>query len=107
MNIIGRTFLHRTFPIYRNLFSYCLRETAPSLFEPSEPVGQLKSLLNKNTSTIHHRSLPGRTVGSQNIFFCRYVYDYRANRILKNPSINHFNSYSKIPTTSSTVTSSA
>jgi hypothetical protein len=44
----------------------------------------LKNLLNKNT---HHRPLPAKTVGNQNIFFCRYVYDYRAKRILKNPSL--------------------
>ena len=68
-------------------YSYCLRENSPNLFEHPEPIGQLKNLLNKNTSTIHHRPLPGKTVGNQNIFFCRYVYDYRAKRILKNPSL--------------------
>lgn len=66
---------------------YCLREKSVNLFEHSETIGQLKSLLNKSTTTIHHRSLPAKTVGHQNIFFCRYVYDYRVNRILKNPSL--------------------
>ncbi|CAM4799688.1 unnamed protein product [Rotaria magnacalcarata] len=82
---------------------YCLREKSSNLFEHAEPVGQLKSLLNKNTSSVHHRSLPAKTVGNQNIFFCRYVYDYRANRILKNPNCN---SYPITITTSSTTTSS-
>ncbi|CAF3007434.1 unnamed protein product [Rotaria socialis] len=82
---------------------YCLREKSSNFFEHAEPVGQLKSLLNKNTSSVHHRSLPAKTVGNQNIFFCRYVYDYRANRILKNPNLN---SYPITITTSSTTTSS-
>ncbi|CAF0959347.1 unnamed protein product [Adineta steineri] len=68
---------------------YCLREKSTNLFEHSEPIGQLKSLLNKNTSSIHDRPLPAKTVGNQNIFFCRYVYDYRVKRILKNPSLTN------------------
>ncbi|CAF0803935.1 unnamed protein product [Adineta ricciae] len=70
---------------------YCLREASANLFEHSESVGQLKSLLNKNTSSVHHRSLPAKTVGSQNVFFCRYVYDYRVKRISKNPSLTNPN----------------
>ncbi|CAF1061985.1 unnamed protein product [Adineta steineri] len=68
---------------------YCLREKSTNLFEHSESIGQLKSLLNKNTSSIHDRPLPAKTVGNQNIFFCRYVYDYRVKRILKNPSLTN------------------
>ncbi|CAF0979948.1 unnamed protein product [Adineta steineri] len=68
---------------------YCLREKSTNLFEHSEPIGQLKSLLNNNTSSIHDRPLPAKNVGNQNIFFCRYVYDYRVKRILKNPSLTN------------------
>jgi hypothetical protein len=65
---------------------YCLREKSVNLFEHSEAVGQLKFLLNKNSSTVQHRPLPAKTVDNQNIFFCRYVYDYRVKRVLKNPT---------------------
>ncbi len=65
---------------------YCLREKSVNLFEHSESVGQLKLLLNKNLPTVQHRPLPAKTVGNQNIFFCRYVYDYRVKRVLKNPT---------------------
>ncbi|CAF0872904.1 unnamed protein product [Rotaria sordida] len=68
---------------------YYLREKSTNFFEHSKSVGQLKSLLNRNTSIVRHRSLPATTVGNQNIFFCRYVYDYRIKRILKNPSLNN------------------
>lgn len=86
--------------------SYCLREKPTNLFANPEPIGQLKSLLNKNTPTISHRSLPATTVGNQNIFFCRYVYDYRLKRILKNPALNNANSNPMMTTTSSMTTSS-
>ncbi|CAF3403956.1 unnamed protein product [Rotaria sp. Silwood1] len=78
---------------------YCLREKSTNLFEHSEPIGQLKSLLNRNTPTVYHQSLPATTVGNQNIFFCRYVYDYRVKRILKNPSLNNSNAYPMTTTT--------
>ncbi|CAF2658388.1 unnamed protein product [Rotaria sp. Silwood2] len=83
---------------------YCLREKSTNLFEHSEPVGQLKLLLNRNTPTVYHRLLPATTVGNQNIFFCRHVYDYRVKRILKNPSLNNLNSYPMTTTISSTTT---
>ena len=79
------------FPRYR------LREKTPNLFEHPETVGQLKSLLNRNTATVHHRALPAKNVDNQNIFFCRYVYDNRAKRILKNPCLNN----STVPLTAS------
>ena len=67
---------------------YYLREKSSNLlFDHSDAVGQLKILLNKNTATVHHRALPAKNVGHQNIFFCRYVYDYRVHRILKNPTL--------------------
>ncbi len=84
---------------FRFSYSYCLREKSANLFEHSESVGQLKSLLNRNTPTVHHRPLPGKTVGNQNIFFCRYVYDYRVKRISKNPSLTN-----SIPTATSVTT---
>lgn len=65
---------------------YRLREKSIHLFEHSESVGQVKVLLNKNIPTIQHRSLPSKTVANQNVFFSRYVYDYRVHRILKNPT---------------------
>ncbi|CAF4535758.1 unnamed protein product, partial [Rotaria magnacalcarata] len=80
---------------------YYVREKIPDLFEHPESVEQLKSLLNRNTATIHHRLLPSNSVDNQNIFFCRYVYDYRAKRILKNPSLNNPNTN---PATTSTTT---
>jgi hypothetical protein len=82
-------------------YRYCIREKPSDLFEHPESVGQLKSLLNRNTVTIHHRPLPSKNVDNQNIFFCRYVYDYRAKRILKNPSLNNPNTN---PTTTITTT---
>jgi len=63
-----------------------LREQPIELFHHSENVQQLKQLLNKNTTTSHHRALPAKTVDNQNVFFSRYVYDYRAKRLVKNPS---------------------
>jgi hypothetical protein len=87
------------FSSYSN--SYRIREETPNLFEHPESVGQLKSLLNRNTATIHHRPLPSKSVHNQNIFFCRYVYDYRAKRILKNPSLNNSNTN---PTTAAATT---
>ena len=62
---------------------YSFREKSVNLFEQSPSIGQLKFLCNK---TPHHRLLPAKTVGNQNIFFSRFVYDYRVKRILKNPS---------------------
>ena len=87
-----------------SLDSYRIREQIPNLFEHPESVGHLKSLLNRNTPTIQHRSLPGKNVDNQNIFFCRYVYDHRAKRILKNPSLNTFNNNSITTTTTTTTT---
>ncbi|CAF4523412.1 unnamed protein product, partial [Rotaria sp. Silwood2] len=83
---------------------YCIREKTPDLFEHTESVGQLKSLLNRNTATIHHRLLPSKNVDNQNIFFCRYVYDYRAKRILKNPSLNNPNTNPTTTTATTTTT---
>ncbi len=86
------------------LTSYRIREQTPNLFEHPESVGQLKFLLNRNTVTIHHRSLPSKNVDNQNIFFCRYVYDHRAKRILKNPSLNNLNTNPILTTTTATTT---
>lgn len=81
---------------------YRLREESSNLFEHPEPTGQLKSLLNRTTASIHHRSLPSKNVDNQNIFFCRYVYDHRAKRILKNPSL--YNPTANPPITTTTTT---
>ena len=67
---------------------YCLREKSISLFDHPEPVAKLKSLLNKTTISSNHRSLPGKTIDEQNIFFCRDVYDYRAKRLVKKATWN-------------------
>jgi hypothetical protein len=88
-----------------NFNRYRIREKTPNLFEHPESVGQLKSLLNRNTVTIHHRPLPSKSVHNQNIFFCRYVYDYRAKRILKNPSLNNSNTNPTLTATTTTINS--
>jgi hypothetical protein len=79
--------------------SYCLREKTSDLFEHPDTIGQLKLLLDKNIDTIQHRLLPGKNVDNQNIFFCRYVYDNRAKRILKNPSLINPNTNVIMPVT--------
>ncbi|CAF0784163.1 unnamed protein product [Didymodactylos carnosus] len=84
----------------------------PWLFE-SDTIKQLKSILTYSSSsstsniitkveqkdtdiereiqseTTACRLLPSKSVDNQNIFFCRYVYDFRQKRILKNPNINN------------------
>lgn len=87
---------NRLFP-----FSYRLREKEIPLFQHPEPIGQLKSLLSTTPSTIPHRQLPDKNVDNQNIFFCRYVYDNRAKRILKNPCLNNPTIPSTLPLSTS------
>ncbi|CAF0987389.1 unnamed protein product, partial [Didymodactylos carnosus] len=61
----------------------------------------------KQIETTICRLLPSKSVDNQNIFFCRYVYDFRQKRILKNPNINNNpsitnNNISSMITTSNT-----
>lgn len=87
MNTIGQWHLSLSSSLIVHLrFRFRLREQPIDLFHHSEHVQQLKNLLNKNTSVLHHRALPAKSVDAQNVFFCRYVYDYRAKRLVKNPS---------------------
>ena len=111
MNITGKTETRereRNVSIrwIRSSRRYSLRERTPNLFEHPETVGQLKALLNRTTATVQHRQLPGKNVDNQNIFFSRYVYDNRAKRILKNPTLNNPTVNLPISITTTTTTTS-